>query len=128
MKRPLLKKTTGFPDRLSLNEGQKVLQLEHSTILLIFIKLPIVTKTFVKSILSGRFTLVLLVLFCLLGVILFCLLAMALFWLVVDALVMPSNSCKARGSVYTYANIYSAVIFIEPLTHITVICIRHSIC
>ena len=91
----------------------------HSTILLTFIKLPIVTKTFVLSILSGRFTLVLLVLFCLLGVMLVCLL---------EALVMPLNSSKARGSVYTYAYIYSAAIFIEPLTHITVICIRHSIC
>ena len=53
----------GFHDRLSLIAGQKycrMLQREHSAILLTFIKLPVVIKTFVLSILSGRFTHVLL--------------------------------------------------------------------
>ena len=56
-----LKKNNG---QLSLNAGQKycrMLQGEHSAILLTFIKLPFVIKIFVLSIfLSGRFTQVLL--------------------------------------------------------------------
>ena len=43
----------GFQDRLFLNAGQKycrMLQREHSTILLIFIKLSFTIKTFVLSI------------------------------------------------------------------------------
>ena len=43
----------GFQDRLSLNAGQKycrMLQGEHSAILLTFIKLPFAIKTFVLSI------------------------------------------------------------------------------
>ena len=43
----------GFQDRLSLNAGQKycrMLQEEHSAILLTFIKLPFVIKIFVWSI------------------------------------------------------------------------------
>ena len=59
-----IKKTKkGFQDLLSLNAGQKycrMLQREHSAILLTFIKLPVVIKTFVLSILSGCFTQVLL--------------------------------------------------------------------
>ena len=59
-----LKKTTlFFKDQLSLNAGQKycrMLHWEHSAILLTFIKLPFVIKIFVLSILSGRFTQVLL--------------------------------------------------------------------
>ena len=42
-----------FQDRLSLNAGQKyyrMLPLEHSAILLTFIKLPFAIKTFVLSI------------------------------------------------------------------------------
>ena len=42
----------GFQDRLSLNAGQKycrMLQGEHSAILLTFIKLPFVIKLFVLS-------------------------------------------------------------------------------
>ena len=42
----------GFQDQLSLNEGRKyyrMLPLEHSAILLTFIKLPFVVKTFVLS-------------------------------------------------------------------------------
>ena len=54
LKRPLKKKTkTVFQDRLSLNSGQKycrMLPLEHSAILLTFIKLPFAIKTFVLSI------------------------------------------------------------------------------
>ena len=55
---PLKKKTKiSFQDRLSLNAGQKycrmlpfrMLQGEHSAILLTFIKLPFVTKIFVLS-------------------------------------------------------------------------------
>ena len=59
-----LKKTKiGVQDQLSLNAGQKycrMLQMEHSSILLTFIRLPIVIKIFDLSILSGRFTQVLL--------------------------------------------------------------------
>ena len=54
LKRPLKKKTkNGFQDQLSLNAGQKycrMLPLEHSAILLTFIKLPFVIKIFVLSI------------------------------------------------------------------------------
>ena len=49
----------GVQDQLSLNEGQKycrMLQWEHSAILLTFIKLPFVIKIFVLCILSGCFT------------------------------------------------------------------------
>ena len=64
VKRPLSKQTKiGFQDQLSLNAGQqycRMLQGEHSAILLIFIKLPFVIKIFVLSILSGRFTQVIL--------------------------------------------------------------------
>ena len=47
-----------FQDRLSLNAGQKycrMLQGEHSAILLTFIKLPFVIKTFVLSIFEWPF-------------------------------------------------------------------------
>ena len=51
LKRPLKKKTKiGFKDRLSLNAGQKycrMLPLEHSAILLTFLKLPFVFKTII---------------------------------------------------------------------------------
>ena len=54
LKRPLKKKTkNGFQDQLSLNVGKKycrMLQGEHSAILLTFIKLPFAIKTFVLSI------------------------------------------------------------------------------
>ena len=65
LKRPLKKKTKiGFQDRLSLNAGQKycrMLQGEHSAILLTLIKLPFAIKTFVLSFfLSGRLRQVLL--------------------------------------------------------------------
>ena len=54
LKRPLKKKTKSwFSDQLSLNEGQKycrILQWEHSAILLTFVKLPFVIKIFVLSI------------------------------------------------------------------------------
>ena len=73
LKRPLKKKTKiGFQDRLSLNVGQtycRMLQGEHSAILLTFIKLPFVINIFVLSIfewplnclfLSGRLRQVLL--------------------------------------------------------------------
>ena len=53
-KRPLKHRPNiGFQDRLLLNAGQKycrMLQREHSAILLTFIKLPFVLKTFVLSI------------------------------------------------------------------------------
>ena len=59
-----LKKTEiGSQDQLSLNAGQKycrMLPLEHSAILLTFVKLSFVIKTFVLSFLSGCFTQVLL--------------------------------------------------------------------
>ena len=54
-----LKKTTKcFQDQLSLNAGQKyvrMLQVEHSAILLTFIKLPFVYKIFVLSIIEWLF-------------------------------------------------------------------------
>ena len=54
LKWPLKKKTKiGFQDRLSLNAGQnycRMLQEEHSAILLTFIKLSIVNKILVLSI------------------------------------------------------------------------------
>ena len=60
VKGPLSKRLKiGFQDQLSLNAGQKycrMLPLEHSAVLLTFIKLPFVIKIFVLSILSGRFT------------------------------------------------------------------------
>ena len=55
-KRPLSKRP--IQDQLSLNEGQKycrMLQREHSAILLTFIKLPSVIKTFVVVFFSGNF-------------------------------------------------------------------------
>ena len=48
----------GFQDQLSLNAGQKycrMLQGEHSAILLTLIKLPLVIKTFVLSIFEWPF-------------------------------------------------------------------------
>ena len=61
VERPLSKRPkVDFQDQLSLNAGQKycrMLQGEHSAILLTFIKLPFVVKTFVLSFLSGRFSL-----------------------------------------------------------------------
>ena len=48
----------GFQDQLLLNAGQKycrMLQGEHSAILLTFFKLPIVIKIFVLSIFEGPF-------------------------------------------------------------------------
>ena len=57
LKRPLKKKTKiGFQDQLVLNAGQKycrMLQGEHSAILSTFIKLQLVIKIFVLSILTG---------------------------------------------------------------------------
>ena len=54
LKQPLKKKTeNGFQDRLSLNAGKKycrILQGEHSAILLTCIKSPFVIKIFVLSI------------------------------------------------------------------------------
>ena len=54
LKRPFKKKTKiGFQDQLSLNAGQKycrMLQGEHSAILLTFINLSSVIKSFVLSI------------------------------------------------------------------------------
>ena len=44
----------GFQDPLSLNAGQKYSR-EHSAILSTFIKLPVVIKTFVLSILEWPF-------------------------------------------------------------------------
>ena len=64
VKRPLSNRPKiDFQDRLSLNADQKYCRMpqrEHSAILLTFIKLPFVLKIFVFSILSGRFTQVLL--------------------------------------------------------------------
>ena len=58
-KRPLSKRPKiGFQTQLSLNAGQKycrMLQWEHSTILLNFIKLPFVIKIFVLSIFEWPF-------------------------------------------------------------------------
>ena len=51
--RPLKKTKIGFQYQLSLNAGQKycrMLPLKHSAILLTFIKLPFVIKTFVLPI------------------------------------------------------------------------------
>ena len=59
VKRPLSKRPQiGFQDQLSLNAGQKycrMLQGEHSEILLTFIKLPPVIKIFVLSIFEWPF-------------------------------------------------------------------------
>ena len=59
VKRPLSKRLKiGFQDQLSLNAGQKycrILPLEHSAILLTFIKLPFVIKIFVLSIFEWLF-------------------------------------------------------------------------
>ena len=58
-KRPIIE----FQDRLLLNEGQKycrILQVEHSAILLTFIKLPTIFKIMVLSIFCGHFIQVLL--------------------------------------------------------------------
>ena len=71
LRRSLKKKTKiGFQDRLLLNAGQKycrILQGEHSAILLAFIKLPFVIKTLVLSIfywpLKTGFTVVVLMLY-----------------------------------------------------------------
>ena len=64
VKQPLSKRPqTDFQDRLSLNAGQKycrMLQGEHSAILLTFIKLPFVIKIFVLSIFECGSTQVLL--------------------------------------------------------------------
>ena len=52
-----------FQYHLSLNAGEKycrMLQREHSALLLTFIRLPFVINIFVLSFLSGRFTQVLL--------------------------------------------------------------------
>ena len=60
---PLKKTKNDFQGQLSLNAGQKYcrkLQVEHSAILSTFIKLPFVIKISVLSLLSGRFTQVLL--------------------------------------------------------------------
>ena len=59
VKWPLSKRPKiGFQDQLSLNAGQKycrMLQVEHSAILLTFIKLPIFIKIFVLSIFEWPF-------------------------------------------------------------------------
>ena len=59
VKRSLSKRPKiGFQDQLSLNAGQKycrMLQGEHSALLLTFIKLPFVIKTFVLSIFEWPF-------------------------------------------------------------------------
>ena len=59
VKRPLSERQTiGFQDKLSLNAGQmyyRMLQGEHSVILLTFIKLPLVIKIFVLSIFERPF-------------------------------------------------------------------------
>ena len=59
VKRPLPKRQKiGFQDQLLLNAGQKycrMLQREHSAILLTFIKLPFVNKIFVLSIFELSF-------------------------------------------------------------------------
>ena len=68
VKRPLSKRQTiRFQTKSSLNAGQKyyrMLQGEHSVILSTFIKLPLVIKILVLFILSGRFTQVLRLYFC----------------------------------------------------------------
>ena len=59
VKQPLSKRPKfGFQDQLSLNAGQKycrMLQGEHSAILLTFIELPFVIKIFVLSIFEWPF-------------------------------------------------------------------------
>ena len=59
IKQPLSKRANnGFQDRVSPNAGQKyyrMLQREHSVILLSFIKLPFVIKIFVLSIFKWPF-------------------------------------------------------------------------
>ena len=53
-----IKTKTGFQDQLSLNAGQKyckMLQGEHSAILLTIIKLPFVIKIFIMSIFEWPF-------------------------------------------------------------------------
>ena len=59
VKRPLSKSPKiGFQDQLSLNAGQKycrMLPLEHSAILLTFIKLPFVINIFVSTIFEWGF-------------------------------------------------------------------------
>ena len=59
VKRPPSKRLrNGFQDQLSLNAGQKycrMLQREHSAILLTFIKLPFDIKTFVLSVFEWPF-------------------------------------------------------------------------
>ena len=64
VKRPLSKRPKiGFQGRLSLNAGQKycrMLPLEHSAVLLTFIKLAFVIKIFVLSVFEWGFTQVLL--------------------------------------------------------------------
>ena len=60
VKQPLSKRQKiGFHNQIWLNAGQKycrMLQGEHSAVLLTFIKLPFVIKIFVLSVLSGGFT------------------------------------------------------------------------
>ena len=60
VKRPLSKRPkNGFQDQLSLSAGQKYCRTHlrgHSAVPSTFIKLPVVIKIFVLSILSGRFT------------------------------------------------------------------------
>ena len=64
VKRPLSKiSQIGLEDHISLNAGQRycrMLQEEHSAILSTFIKLSFVIGIFVLTLLSGRFTQVLL--------------------------------------------------------------------
>ena len=64
VKQPLSKRPKiGFQDQAWLNAGQKycrMLQREHSAILVTFIKLPFVIKIFVLSIFKGCFTQILL--------------------------------------------------------------------
>ena len=68
VKRPHSKRPQiGFQYQLSLNAGQKycrMLQGEHSAILLTFIKLPVVIKIIALPIFSGRFPQVLLTVRC----------------------------------------------------------------
>ena len=44
-----------FQDRSAHNAGQKYCRMEHSAILLTFVKLPVVIKTFVLSIFEWPF-------------------------------------------------------------------------
>ena len=64
VKRPISKRPKiVFQDQMLLNAAQKYCRMhqgEHSAILSTFIKLPFVIKFFVMSVLSGRFTQVLL--------------------------------------------------------------------